>query len=128
MGGGENEDRMGPDGTGEDGFASDDVCTVTAIEPGVAAPIVKPLMVSVNAAVAPMVAPDVVSTTDVVVVAPHAMNRPDTLLAPAATTGVTEGTKKFDGYVSVMRPPGGTALVTGKVVELVLVAHRLLPK
>ena len=46
MGGGENEDRMGPDGTGEDGDASDDVCTVTAIEPGVDAPIVNPYSVT----------------------------------------------------------------------------------
>ena len=115
MGGGENEERMGPDETGEDGDASDEVCTVTAIEPGVEAPIVRPLMVTVNAAVAPMVPPDVASTTAVKPVAPQVKLRPGALLAPAATTGVMEGTKKFDGYVSVMRPPGGTEFITAKV-------------
>ena len=108
MGGGENEERMGPDETGEDGNASVEVCTVTATEPGVEAPIVRPLMVTVNAAVVPMVPPDVVSTTAVKLVAPQVKLRPGALLAPAATTGVMEGTKKFDGYVSVMRPPEGT--------------------
>ena len=49
MGGGENEERMGPDEMGEDGDESIDVCTVTAIEPGVDAPIVRPLMVTVTA-------------------------------------------------------------------------------
>jgi hypothetical protein len=49
MGGGKNEERMGPDGTGEDGDASDEVCTVTAIEPGVDAPIVSPNSVIVTA-------------------------------------------------------------------------------
>ncbi len=113
MGGG--EERMEPDETGEDGDESDEVCTVTAIEPGVEAPIVRPLMVTVNAAVAPMVPPDVVSTTAVKLVAPQVKLRPGALLEPAATTGVMEGTKKFDGYVSVMRPPGGTAFITAKV-------------
>ena len=97
MGGGENEERMGPDETGEDGDESDEVCTVTAIEPCVEAPIVRPLMVTVNAAVAPKVPPDVVSTTAVKLVAPQVKLRPGALLAPAAITGVMEGTKKFDG-------------------------------
>ena len=115
MGGGENEKRMGPDETGEDGDESDEVCTVTAIEPGVEAPIVRPLMVTVNAAVAPMVVPDVVSTMAIKLVAAQVKLRPGALLAPAAMTGVIEGTKKFDGYVSVMRPPGGTEFITAKV-------------
>ena len=97
MDGGENEERMGPDETGEDGNASVEVCTVTAIEPGVEAPIVRPLMVTVNAAVVPMVPPDVTSTTAVKPAAPQVKLRPGTLLAPAATRGVMEGTKKFDG-------------------------------
>ena len=113
MGGG--EERMGPDETGEDRDESDEVCTVTALEPGVEAPIVKPLMVTVNAAVAPMVPPDAVSTTAVKLVAPQVKLKPGALLAPAATMGVMEGTKKFDGYVSVMRPPGGTEFITAKV-------------
>jgi hypothetical protein len=113
MGGG--EERMGPDETGEDGDESDDVCTVTAMEPGVEAPIVRPLMVTVNAAVAPMVPPDVVSTTADKLVAAQVKLRPGALLAATATTGVMEGTKKFDGYVSVTRPPGGTEFITAKV-------------
>ena len=127
MGGGENEERMGPDETGEDGDASDEVCTVTATEPGVEAPIVRPLMVTLNVVLAPMVAPAVVSTTAVVLVAPHVMLRPDKLLAPAATTGVMEGAKKLDGYVRVMRPPGGSSLSAVKVMvaaTLALVAVR----
>ena len=92
MGGGVKEERMGPDGTGVDGDALDDVCTVTATEPCVAAPMVKPLTVTVKASLdAPMVAPDVERTTTEPVVAPHTMLTPRTLLAPAATTGNTEG-------------------------------------
>ena len=49
MGGGKNEEIMGPDETGEDGYESDEVCRVTAIEPCVEAPIVRPLMVTVTA-------------------------------------------------------------------------------
>ena len=104
---------MGPDGTGEDGDASDDVCTVTAIEPGVEAPIVRPLMVTVNAAVAPMVAPDVTRTTAVLLVDVQMMFRPRTL--PATAARLREGAKKFGGYVIVMEPPGGTSRGTVKV-------------
>ncbi len=59
-------------------------------------PIVSPLSVNVNAE-APIVAPDVVMTTDVTVVAPHVAISPATLLAPAATAGVTDGAKKPEG-------------------------------
>ena len=59
-------------------------------------PIVRPLSVNVNAE-APIVAPDVVMTTDVTVVAPHVAISPATLLAPAATAGVTDGAKKPEG-------------------------------
>ena len=44
-----------------------------------------------------MVAPDVVITTDVAVVAPHVAVSPATLLAPDATVGVTDGAKKPEG-------------------------------
>ena len=54
MGGCENEERMGPDETGEDGDESVEVSIATAIEPVVDDPIVRPLMVTVNAAVMPM--------------------------------------------------------------------------
>jgi len=70
---------MGPDDTGKDEDESDDVFTETDIEPGVAAPIVKPLIVTVNAAVAPIIAPDVASTTSVLLVDMHMMLRPGTL-------------------------------------------------
>ena len=96
---------MGPDDTSEGAYASDDVCTLMPIEPGVAAPIVKPLIVTVNAELASMVAPDVVSTTVVLPVSPHVIFTPGTLLAPAATTGVTEGAKNLGGYESVKEPP-----------------------
>ena len=97
MGGGVKEERMGPDGTGVDGDAPDDVCTVTATEPGVAAPIVKPQIVTVNAVVFSMAVPDIVSTTAVLLVTPHVTFIPVKLLAPVATTGATNGAKKFGG-------------------------------
>jgi hypothetical protein len=105
---------MIPDDTGEDGDVSDDVCTVMEIEPGVAAPIVKPLMVMVNAAVAPMVAPDVARTTALLLVDVHIMFRPGALLV-ILLAGLREGKKKFGGYVIVMKPPGGTSRGTLKV-------------
>ena len=98
---------MGPVGTNEGAYASADVCTLTPIEPGVAAPIVKPLIVTVNAVVFTMEAPNIVSTTAVLLVAPHTMFMPVTLLAPAATTGVTNGAKKLCGYVRAKVPPDG---------------------
>ena len=81
---------------------------LTPIEPEVAAPIVKPLIVTVNAVVFPMAAPDIASTTAVLLVTPHVMFMPVTLLAPVATTGVTNGAKKLGGYVRVKVPPDGT--------------------
>ena len=59
-------------------------------------PIVIPLMVIVNAD-ALMEAPEIVITTAVEEVALHVAARPETLLAPAATVGVMEGAKKFEG-------------------------------
>ncbi len=97
---------MAPDATGDDVDMSDDVCTVTEIEPGVAAPMVMPLMVTVNASVAPMVAPDVAKTKAVLRMAVHVMLRPMTLLAPKDTKGVAEGAKKLGGYASVIGLPG----------------------
>ena len=62
-----------------------------------ASPIVKPLMVTVNAEEAPIVAPDVVRTVDLSLVAPKTMLKPATLLVPASTKGVTKGWKKLMG-------------------------------
>jgi hypothetical protein len=104
---------MGPDDTGEDGNDSDDVCTVMEIELGVAAPMVKPLMVTVNSALRSIVAPDVVRTTAVLFWDVHMMFKPKTLLATAAAS--REGSKKFGGYISVMEPPRGTLGGTVKV-------------
>ncbi len=88
---------MGPDDTKGGAYTSADVCRLTPIESGLAPPIVKPLIVTVNAAVLLMAAPNIVSTTVVLFVAPHVMFRPITLLAPVATTGVTNGVKNSGG-------------------------------
>ena len=82
------------------------------MDPAVAAPMVKPLNVTVNAADALMVAADVRSTTDVAPVEVQSSLKPGTLLAPSATTGVMEGAKKLGGYVRVM-----ALLCVGKSVE-----------
>ena len=80
-------------------------------------PIVIPLIVIVNAN-ALMEAPEVVMTTAVEEVALHVAARPETLLAPAATVGVTDGAKKLDGYVRVMVPPDKMPVMGVKVREM----------
>lgn len=60
-------------------------------------PMVKPLIVIVNTDDGLMEAPDIVKTTAVTDVSLHTAARPETLLAPAATVGVTDGTKKLEG-------------------------------
>ena len=59
-------------------------------------PIVSPLIVIVNADDEPMKAPEIVMTTAVMEVALHKAVRPVTLLAPAATVGVTGEAKKLN--------------------------------
>ncbi len=98
---------MAPDAISTEAIASVLVRIATAIELGVASPIVNPLMVTANASAALMVAPEVVKTTDVMVVVELVMPNPGTLLASAVTTGVTNRAKKLGGYVRVMVPPGG---------------------
>ena len=61
-----------------------------------------------------MVAPDVVSTTAVLLAPSHSMFRPGTLIAPAETTGATEDANKLVGCIRVMVPPERMAEVTGK--------------
>ena len=113
---------MLPDSTACDAISSDDVCTVTCRPPAVGYPNVNPFNVTVNADEDGIAAPAVVMTTEVAVVALHVAFKPATLLPPAATTGVTDGAKKPEGYVSVMVPPGGTAFnavnptVTGTLI------------
>ena len=87
---------MLPDATAKLAKGLEDVRTLTPVAPAVTAPIASPLIVSVNAVV-PIVAPDVVITNDVAVVAPHVAVSPATLLAPDATVGVTDGAKKPEG-------------------------------
>ncbi len=60
-----------------------------------------------------MLAPDVVSTSAVLLVAPHAIFRVGTLLAPAGTTKAMEDEKKLEGCFRVMVPPERKAAVTG---------------
>ena len=70
----------------------------------------------VNAVVeALMVAPDVVSTTAVLLGAPHARLRPGTLLTPTETTGASQDAKKLEGVVV---PPEMMAEVTRKNVTV----------
>ena len=70
---------------------------VTSAPPAVGYPNVNPRRVRVKADADGIAAPAVVMTMDVLVVAPHVAVKPETLLAPAATTGVTEGVKKEAG-------------------------------
>jgi hypothetical protein len=101
--------EMDPDATGLDATVSEDVFTMIPKAPGVADPMVKPLIVTKNA-VFSIVAPDVVNTMEVVEVALHVAVSSATLVAPGATVGVTPGTKKPEGYVSVMVPPSWTVV------------------
>jgi len=64
------------------------------------------------AAEALIVAPDVVSTTAVLLAAPRAMLRPGTLVAPAVTTRATDDAKKLAGYIVMKVPPERMAEVT----------------
>ena len=92
IGGGENEEIMGPDATGEDGDASEDVCTVTAIEPGVEAPIVRPLMVTVTAVLPAMIEEAVSDRTMAVAVGTELVAVTDEPLT--AAVGVADVAKK----------------------------------
>ena len=70
----------------------------------VAEPIVKPLMVTVNADVG-MAAPEIVMTTEVAEVSPHTAVNPGTLLAPELTVGTTPDAKKLAGNDNVNALP-----------------------
>ena len=60
-------------------------------------PIVIPLIVILNTVDGLMDVPEIVRTTALLDVALHTAARPKTLLAPAATVGVTDGAKKSEG-------------------------------
>lgn len=95
-----------PDDTEVEATVSADVCTLTATDPAVAAPMVKPLIVTVNAAVV-KAAPDVVMISAVAAGALHVPAIVKTLALPATIVGVAEDAKKAEGYVIVIVPPGG---------------------
>ncbi len=84
---------IGPEDTNSDATVSADVRTLMLEELPVSDPIVKPRIVTVNNAV-PIVAPDVVITTDVALVAPHVAVSPATLLAPSNILGAIDEAKK----------------------------------
>ena len=75
-----------------------DVCTVMpVVEPAVAAPMVNPESVMVTAAPAGMLAPEVVRSIEVAVVAAGARDREFTLAPLAAKVGVTPDVKNPEG-------------------------------
>ena len=79
---------------------------MTPLEPNVEAPIVKPLIVTVNAD-KPIAAPDVRMTMDDAVVALHTAAKSVMLLAAASTVGVTSEAKKAKGKLRVIESPEG---------------------
>ena len=80
------------------------------MEPNVEAPIVIPLVVTVNAD-KPIAAPDVCMTIDEAVVGLHTATRLGMLLAPASTVGVTSEAKKAEGKLRVIESPEGISAV-----------------
>ena len=88
---------MLPDATAADAIRSDDVCTVMSVSPDVGYPNRSPLNVKTNADADGIAAPAVVMTTDVAVVAPQVAVSLSIVLAPAATIGMTDGTKNKSG-------------------------------
>ena len=79
-------------------YGSVEVCTImpsATLAPLL--PIVNPLIVIVNSDDGLMEAPEIVMTTAVMEVALHTAARLVTLLAPAATVGVTGEAKKLAG-------------------------------
>lgn len=85
-----------PDATEMEDCGWAEVCTLMPVAPGVAGPIVKPLMVMVKGS-ASMEAPIVVTTKEDAVVRPLQALKFATLLAPIATLGNTDEAKNPDG-------------------------------
>ena len=113
---------IGPEDTNSDATVSADVRILMLDELPVSDPMVKPRIVTVNNA-APIVAPDVVITTDVALVAPHVAVNPAKLLAPSDTLGAIDEAKKPAGYNRVKVPPEGIGVAGVKVN--VTVTHTL---
>ena len=88
---------MLPDATAADAIRSDDVCTVMSKPPDVGYPNRSPLNVKTNSVNDGIAAPAVVMTTDVAVVSPQVAVSLSIVLAPAATIGMTDGTKNESG-------------------------------
>ena len=88
---------MPPDATAADAIRSDDVSTVISVPPDVGYPNCSPLNVKTNADADGIAAPAVVMMTDVAVVSPQVAVSLSIVLAPAATIGMTDGTKNESG-------------------------------
>ncbi len=89
--------KMPPDDTEFDiDFEQMFACSLTPTEPAVAAPIVNPPMVMVNA-VALMSPPDIVIMTAVEEVELQFAVKPVILLEPAAAVGMRDRAKKLEG-------------------------------
>lgn len=88
--------KIPPEAIAEDTRVSADVCKVTSTAPSVKLPIVNPAIVTVNVD-SGIVAPAVVMTREVAVVAPHVPVRLPTLLLPTGKTGVTSAAKNAVG-------------------------------
>jgi hypothetical protein len=102
-----------------EGLASVDVCTIMpSVTLAPLLPMVNPLMVILNANDELMEVPEIVKTKAVLEVVLQTAERPVTLLAPAATVGMTEGAKKLEGYVRVIVPPEGMAVYGVKAREM----------
>jgi hypothetical protein len=84
----ETRDKMPPDDKEFD-IEQAFIINLTPTEPAVGAPIVKPLMVMVNATDAVIAAPEIVIMTPSAEVAPQVAVKPATLLAPKVTEGIT---------------------------------------
>ncbi len=89
---------MGPELIPVEGVVSVDVCTMmpsATLAPLL--PIVNPLIVIRKDDSELIEAPKIVMTTEVMEVALHAAERPETLLPPADTVGMMKWAKKFEG-------------------------------
>ena len=88
----------GPEAMPMDAAVSVEVCTVIPSATLVPLfPMVNPLNVIANTDDGLMKTPEIVMTTSYVDVTLHTAVRPETLLAPAATRGVTDEAKKLEG-------------------------------
>ena len=93
---GAEDEAMGPEGTGCDKPTSEEVLNVMS-PPVEAAPILKPVIVTVKTGPAAMAAPPVVMTIDVAAGAPQVPVKEAMLLDPALIVGTTPESKNPAG-------------------------------